>query len=507
MRNVSGDRANLVTLSHAAMSVEELIDVAGGAELRLSSDARSRIIGSRGVVNAALDAGKPVYGLNTGLGHDKDVALPRDELRRIQELLVSGHAGGVGPRLPTEIVRAAMAARINGMARGGSGASLDAVETLIVMLNRGVHPIATATGSVGAGDLPQMAAIASVAIGRGWAEYMGEVLDGSTALARAGIAPLVLQPKDGLTLMSANGVSIGHGAFVVARAARIVDAADVAVALSLEAVGGNPSIVHPAVGTAKPFAGQIEACRRIESLLEGSYLMDPNAPTSIQDPLSFRVAPQVHGAAREFITFARSALETELNSMSDNPLVEADQRQMIHNGNFHPMVMALAFDALRTALAHVAQVSERRMSHLWDATFQSLDFASLPPSLHALRGLQVRYPAAAVFAEVRQLAGPATLDIPPLDIGVEDHATGAPLSVQKTDRALDLFEFILAAELMMARDLLVGPQAERPVGIGARSALNAIEDAYRGVAPAASAADAHEAVVAALKRGQLAELG
>jgi histidine ammonia-lyase len=507
MRNVSDTQAESVTVSHAPMSVDELINVAGGAGLKLSPEARARISGSRAVVDAALDAGKPVYGLNTGLGHMKDVALPREELQRIQEALVSGHAGGVGPRLPAEIVRAAMTARVNGMARGGSGASLDAAETLVAMLNRGVHPIATAMGSVGAGDLPQMAAIASVAIGRGKAEYKGEVLDGRTALAHAGIAPLVLQPKDGLTLMSANGVSIGHGALVVARAARIADAADVAIATSLEAVGGNPSIVHPAVGAAKPFAGQVEACRHIRSLLEGSYLMEPDAPTSIQDPLSFRVAPQVHGAAREFITLVRSAVETELNSMSDNPLVEADQRQMIHNGNFHPMIMALAFDALRTALAHVAQVSERRMSHLWDATFQSLDFESSPLSPQDLRGVPVRYPAAAVFAEVKQLAAPATLDVPPLDIGVEDHATGAPLTVQKTDRSLDLLEFIVAAELMMARDLLRGARAGRRIGMGAEGALNAIEDAYGELPPSSSAADAHRAVVAALKRGQLSISG
>jgi histidine ammonia-lyase len=503
MRNLNDSQAESVTLSNAPMSIDELVNVAGGAEVRLSPEARSRIIGSRSVVDAALDAGKPVYGLNTGLGHMKDVALPRDELQRIQESLVSGHAGGIGPPLPTEIVRAAMTTRVNGMARGGSGASLDAVETLMEMLNRGVHPIATAMGSVGAGDLPQMAAIASVAIGRGRAEYMGEVVDGGTALARAGIAPLVLQPKDGLTLMSANGVSIGHGALVIARAARIVDAADVVVATSLEAVGGNPSIVHPAVGTAKPFAGQVEACRHIKSLLEGSYLIEPDVATSIQDPLSFRVAPQVHGAAREFITFVRSAVETELNSMSDNPLVEADQRQMIHNGNFHPMVMAVAFDGLRTPLAHVAQVSERRMSHLWDATFQSFDFESSPPSPQDLRGVPVRYPAAAVFAELKQLASPATLDVPPLDIGVEDHATGAPLTVEKTDRSLDLLECILAAELMMARDLLKASRAGRRIGIGAEAALNGIEDAYRGLAPASSVADAHGMVVAALKRGDL----
>lgn len=491
-----------VTLSDDLMSIEELIKVARGAELRLSPQARSRISASRDVVDAALDRGKPVYGLNTGLGHNRDVALPRAELQRIQEMLVSNHAGGVAGRpLATEIIRAAMAVRVNGIVRGGSGASIEVVETLVAMLNRRVHPVASAVGSVGAADLPQMASIAAVAIGRGQAEHNGDLVDGASALSRAGIAPLALQPKDGLTLMSANGVSIGHGALVVARAAHVIAVADVVVASSLEAVGGNPSIIHPSVAKAKPFPGQVAACRRIESLLQGSDLFDPSVPSSIQDPLSFRVAPQVHGAGREFAQGARNAVEIELNSMSDNPLVDPDGAGMIHNGNFHPMVMALSFDALRVALAHVGQISERRMSHLWDATFKSLDFSS-SPAPHETFGISVRYPAAAVFAELKQLAAPATLDVPSLDIGVEDHATAAPLTVEKTDNALDLLEHLLAAELMMARDLWNAAGARRKLGTGAAAAFGAIDDAYR-VVPPASASDAHGMVVDALKRLQL----
>ena len=432
------------------------------------------------------------------------MVLPDEELRRYQEAMVEGHAGGVGPRLPTAAVRAAILVRVNGMARGGSGASPGAVETLVAMLNSGVHPIVPAVGSVGAGDLPQMAGIALAAMGKGRAEHRGTVLDAAAALKAAGIAPLTLEPKDGLSLMSANGVSIGHGALVIARAEEVAQVSDVVAALSLEAVGGNPSAVQPAVGAAKPFPGQIEACRHILGLLEGSHLQQPGEAASVQDPLSLRVVPQVHGAAREFIVFARRAVETELNSKSDNPLVVEENDTMIHNGNFHPMVMALAFDALRPALAHLGQLSDRRMSHLWDAIFASPGFAPSDPSAtpREFFGLSLRYPAAALFAELKQLAAPASLDCPPLDIGVEDRATSAPLCVAKSERALDLLEDILAIELILARDLLrLSPR--RRLGAGTGAALDAVEDLLEGQAER-SATSVHEGVRAGLRSEVLA---
>lgn len=483
---------SVVTITDDPMTIEELLEIARGETVELGPPALECIDASRAVVEAALAGGRPVYGLNTGLGHNKDVRLPDDDLRRLQESTLANHAGGVGPPLGTELVRAAMAVRVNGIARGGSGASMPAAQTLVDMLNRGVHPVVASFGSVGAADLGQMAEIALVAIGRGRAEHGGETLDGAVALARAGIAPHTLQPKDGLTLMSANGVSIGHGAFVIERVERLADLADRAAALSLEAIGGNPSIIHPAVSSAKPFGGQLEASLHIASLLEGSYLLEEQRP-SVQDPLSFRVVPQVHGALREFLSIARDAVEVELNSQSDNPLVSIEDAAMIHNGNFHPAVMALAFDGLRIAIAHAAQLSERRMSHLWDATFAHPSFTTEAddPAARALLGLSLRYPAAALFAEVKGLAQPATLDVPPLDIGVEDHATGAPITVRATERTLDLAEDIAVIEMLLARGLVTLGEAHRPLGKGAAALLEVLDAALADLPGNASAADAH----------------
>jgi histidine ammonia-lyase len=298
------------------------------------------------------------------------------------------------------------------------------------------------------------------------------MLPGGEALQRAGITPLLLSGKDGLALISANGVSIGHAAMVVTRAERAADAADVAAALSMEATSANLSIVHPTVGRAKGIPGQVAAADHIRELMSGSALLQPGVARSVQDALSFRVVPQVHGALREYVAVARNAVTVELNASDDNPLASVPDQTMISNGNFHPMVLAIACDALRIAIAQVGQLSERRMSHLWDGCMQQLTHPPTSP----MYGLQLRYPAAAVFTELKQLAAPATLDTPPLDLGVEDHHTGAPLSVRKADTALGLLEDILAIELMLAHDLLSVAPSKPVLGTGTSAALRMVEE-------------------------------
>jgi histidine ammonia-lyase len=462
-----------VMITEAPLAIEDLLAVVDGARVEPDDRTRARIAASRAVVDRALTSGEAVYGLTTQVGHGKDTRLTEEEIRGEQRFLVLSHSGGIGPPLPTAIVRAALAVRLNGIARGGSGAGVAAAEILAAMLNAGVHPVVPETASVGAGDVAQMAGMAQVAIGMGRAEYRGEVLPGGEALRRAGIMPLVLGGKDGLALISANGVSVGQAALVVARAARTAEAADVAAALSMEATGANASVLHPAVGQAKPIPGQVAAADHLRMLLAGSPLLGPGGARSVQDALSFRVVPQVHGALREYVTAARCAVTAELNAASDNPLVSVPDQALVSNGNFHPMVLAIACDALRIALAQVGQLSERRMSHLWDAFFRQL---SGPPPTVAY-GLQLRYPAAALFPELKQLAAPASLDTPPLDLGVEDHGTGAPLSVRKTDAALGLLEDLLAIELVLARDLLAAAPTRPILGAGTGAALRTVEQA------------------------------
>jgi histidine ammonia-lyase len=479
-----------ITVDDRPMAISELLAVVEGGHVVIGEAARARIAASRALVEEALASDDPVYGLNTRVGHGKDTRVPPEELERQQRFLVASHGGAFGPPLATRIVRAAMAVRVNGMARGGSGASSAAVETLVSMLNAGVHPVLPETGSVGAGDIGPMAGIAQVAIGAGKAEYRGEVLPGAEALRRAGITPLRLEGKDGLALISYNGVSIGYGALVLSRATRTADAADEAAALSIEATSGNPSICSAAAARAKPYPGQIAAAAHMMEMLRGSRLLEAGESRSVQDALSFRVVPQVHGALREFMATARSAVEVELNSASDNPLVDIESGTVFSNGNFHPMVLAIAFDALRVAVVHVGQLSERRMSHLWDAIMDSMKQGPPPrrSGPAAMAGIQLRYAASACFTALKLLAAPATLDSTNLDIGVEDHATGAVLSVSKTDEALGLLEDLLAIEVLLAADLL---NLSPPATLGAGTA-QALRLAVEAAAEAESAAEVHQ---------------
>jgi histidine ammonia-lyase len=469
-----------VTITANPLALDDLLAIVDGAQVDLADDARAVIAASRAVVDRALTSNAAVYGLTTQVGHGKDTRLTEEEIRGEQMFLVMSHSGGVGHSLPTRQVRAALAVRLNGIARGGSGASPAVADVLTAMLNAGVHPVVPEIGSVGAGDLGPMAGMAQVAIGQGQAEYRGELLSGGEALKRARITPLVLSGKDGLALISANGVSIGHGALVAARAERVMETADVAASLSMEATSANPSILHPAVARAKGIPGQAAAADHLRELLSGSDLLQPGGPKSVQDALSFRVVPQVHGALREYVTAARNAVTVELNAADDNPLTSVPDQAMISNGNFHPVVLAIACDALRIAVAQVGQLCERRMSHLWDGCMQQLT-GGQPTTV--MYGLQQRYPAAAVFAELKQLAAPATLDIPPLDLGVEDHHTAAPLTVRKADVALDMLEDLLAIELMLARDLLSVATTRHQLGTGTEAALRMVEDAIAAADP------------------------
>ena len=468
-----------VIVASRPVTTADVVCVADGAEVALGPEAVERITAARDVVDRLISGDELIYGLNTGLGHMRDVRVPVEMLRAYQRAIVIAHEGAIGDPLPARVVRAAMFARIAGLARGGAGATLAVAETLVAMLNRRVHPIVPAVGSVGASDLMHMASIALVATGLGGrAEVEGEILVGPDAMRRAGIEPVMLEPKDGLALISANGVSIGHAALVVHRALESVAVADLIVAISLEAIHGNPSIVDPLVAAAKPVPGQIESARRIRAFLRGSDRCQPGGPASVQDPLSFRVAPQVHGALREVIRFLATAVDVELEASDDNPFVSVPERRLISNGNFHPMVLALAADAARPALTHVGLLSDRRMTHLWATRWQDPQLASPEGMLAAAEegGLLLRYAGGARYAELRASAGPVTLDVPPLDGGVEDHATNAPLTVRLKDRALDLLDDLLAIELLLARDTIHGDTAVGRLGDGVQAALDALAD-------------------------------
>src|ERR671918_453388 len=440
-----------VRLTSEGLAAEDIARVAGGATLEFAPEVEQLVHASRAVVERALEGGELIYGLNTGVGSRRDRPVSREDLDRYQVQMVMDHAGGVGAPLADEDVRAIMAARIAGMARGGSGVHPGALETLVAMLNAGVHPVVPQVGSVGASDLMHMAVIVMVVMGRGEARLQDRTMPGGEALTRAGIAPHRLRPKDGLALISGNGASIGLGALAALSAERTAILADVAGALTLEAFAGNPGPFDEEAARAKPLPGQIAAAAHLRALLAGGDLASHRPARSVQDPLSFRVMPQVHGALRDQVAAARAAVEIELNAIDDSPLVSIEGDRLLSTGNFHPMGLALAFEALRIALAHGGMLSERRMNKLVTALYgeASFEFGTAEPERYSVPGLVI-YSAAALLSELKQSAAPVTLHCPPLDLDVEDHATLAPQAVMLARRALMVLEEILAIEVLVA---------------------------------------------------------
>ncbi len=483
------------------LTVADVVSVADGAPVELTEAALARIHASRAVVDRLVSGETLIYGLNTGLGHLRDTRMPLESLRAYQEAIVVSHDGAVGPPLATRIVRAAMFVRLVGFGVGGSGISPGIARTLATMLNRGVHPVVRTVGSVGASDLMHMAAIAVVATGLGGrAEVDGEEMSGPDAMRRAAIEPARMEPKDGLALISANGVAVGHGSLVAARAGGSTAAADLVMASSLEAIGGNVSIVDPVAMAAKPVDGQAISAAHIWTLLSGSERCQRGAPGSVQDPLSFRVSPQVHGALREFSRSLAQSVEVELAASDDNPYVSIEEGRLISNGNFHPMMLALSADAIRPAIAHAGLLSNDRMSHLWSTIWHDTSLESAEGLRESARfgGLLARYAAAARYTELRALAAPVTLDVPPLDLGVEDHATNAPLAVAKVDEALDRLDDLLAIELVLANEALTRTGRQVRLGDGVQAARRELDDVLAGLGPGPSGAAVHTAVRSAL---------
>jgi histidine ammonia-lyase len=470
-------REKLIELSGEGLQVEDVVAVArSGARVRVSDEALQRVHEARGVVERVLAKGTPVYGMNTGLGSLSRHHVALEELERFSFATVADQTASYGQPLATDIVRAMMVARANGMAKAGVGVRREVVVQLVEALNAGLHPVVRRLGSVGQGDLSEMADIGKVMIGRGYAEVRGQVLSGDRALAEVGLEPISPAPKEALALVSANGVTLGHGSLVLVDAADLTESFQIAAALSLEGFAGNLSPIHPAAARMRPHAGEIKASERLRELLIGSYLWEPGAARNLQDPLSFRCVPQTHGALNDALSFARAQMDVELNSASDNPLVVVEDEAIISVGNFDVLALAMAFDLVRLGLASALKAADERVQKLlWNA------FSGLPTGLASedgptggLRPLG-RW-CAALGAEARHLANPVSLAYgAQLAEGVEDHASMAPLSVRKTSELVSLGHRMVAHELICAAQA-IDLRGRRPLGQGTRVAYGCVRE-------------------------------
>jgi len=441
-----------IVLSGDGLTVDHVLAVARGrARVALDEAALVKVRAARDVVDRVLASGEAVYGLNTGLGSLARHHIPIEEISAFSFATVADQVASYGRPLPSDVVRAMIVSRVNGMLKAGVGVRRELIEALVALLNLGIHPIVRMVGSVGQGDLSEMADIGKVLIGRGWARYGAETLRGEEALAQAGITPIALGPKEALGLISSNGVTMGRGSLVLIDAADLIDSMQIAAALSFEAFAANLSVIHPAAARARPHSGVLTAMSRLRELLEDSDLWRPGAARNLQDPLSIRCVPQTHGALYDALTVARGLMETELNSAADNPLVLVDEGAIVSVGNFDVTSLAMAFDYLRLGIAHAAQVANERVQKLlWN------HFSGLPTGLARRDGVTgglrpLGRSFAALASEARFLANPVSLDYRgQLAEGVEDHASMAPLAVSTTSALVSLVHRLVALELIIS---------------------------------------------------------
>ena len=485
------------------VSAADIVAIARGAPVQVADSVYCELSDVEEWIQSVIKSRKPVYGLNTALGHLKAQTIDEAQIAENQYRMLRLHNGAVGPGLPAEQVRAAMAARLVGMCKRSTAASPRAVRLMAGMLNAGVHPIVPRVGSVGAGDLGNMAAIGCAMIAEGKVEYRGAIMPASTALASAELEPLVQGPRDGLVIVAGNGFSIGAGTLLVAESNRIADIADIVLAMSLENIRGNLSVLHPALD--KGIAGQARSSANIRTILRGSYLENPGAAKELQDPLSFRVAPNTHGALRETTDFLTRAVEAELNADAHNPSLVGEE--FVHNGNFQPMFLTAALEALRPALVHLAKLSERRVNHVVADLMHDENFVKKElGSSFSKSSILFLYSSAALTAEARQLAAPASLDCPPLDFNIEDHGSNAPLAAQRGFEVIACLDSILAVEAMIATELQPPGSMDRPSGRGAAVARDAVYSTMSGMESCSSPSENHAAVVALLRDGLVSQV-
>jgi len=447
------------------LTLEEIREVAAGrARIELAPAALERVERARALVDRTAAGDVPTYGINTGFGTLSEVRIDRKDLRTLQRNLLLSHAAGVGQPLPLPEARALLLLRANVLAKGHSGVRPRTLQLALEMLNRDVVPVVPERGSVGAsGDLAPLAHLALVLIGEGEAFWKGERLPGAEALRRAGLEPVVLEAKEGLTLVNGTQAMTAVGTLTLLRAEALAEVADLAGAMTVEGLLGSHRPFQELIQAVRPHPGQQAVAAHLRALLADSEIVESHRDCSkVQDPYSLRCMPQVHGAARDGLSYVRAVLAVEANSATDNPLVFPAEEQIVSGGNFHGQPVSLALDVLAIACTQLSAISERRVEQLVNPAL-----SGLPPFLAKNSGLNsgfmiAQVTSAALVAESRVLSHPASVDSIPSSAGREDHVSMGMTAALKARQVAEFTRSCLAVELLVAAQALDFRQPLRP---------------------------------------------
>src|SRR6266478_2901902 len=492
---LNGEQISLVQLAAVA---------SGGEAVHITDLARPRILASRKLIEQIIERDAVVYGVNTGFGKLADVRIGRHELRHLQLNLVRSHACGIGNLLSEPEVRAMMLLRANVLALGLSGVRCEVIELLCEMLNRRIYPVVPEKGSVGAsGDLAPLSHLALSLVGEGEALFEGRRMSSAEALRRARLTPLELEAKEGLALLNGTQAMHAVGGLALLRAQRLARVADVAGAMTLEALKGTPAAFDLRLQDARPHPGQKAVAEHLLSLMEGSEIRQSHltGDPRVQDAYSLRCMPQVHGAVRGALAHCEDVLLIESASATDNPLVFAESGEVISGGNFHGAPLALGFDYAAIAITDLMSMSERRTDRLLNPDKNE----GLPAFLARQPGLEsgfmiAQVAAASLVNEARVLAHPASIDNITTSGGKEDHVSMGMTSALKLRAVVDLAENLLAIELLAAAE---GLEHRRPLkaGVGVERAFAAVRKIARPLVQDRSLSPDIARVAEAIRRG------
>ncbi|WP_346887949.1 histidine ammonia-lyase [Clostridium sp. UBA1056] len=467
---------NKVIINGNDLRIEDIVNVArNNFQVEISEEAIKRVEKSRGIVDKIVEEDRVVYGITTGFGKFSDVSISGEDCKTLQRNLIISHACGFGDSLDTDIVRAIILLRANALSKGYSGIRLSTIQTLVAMLNKGVHPIIPEKGSLGAsGDLAPLSHMVLPMIGEGEAEYKGKIISGREAMNEAGIEVVQLIAKEGLALINGTQVMTAIGVLALWDGINLVKSGDIASALTVEALRGITDAFDLRTHNIRPHEGQIETAKNILALVDGSSLVTYQGEIRVQDAYTLRCIPQIHGASKDALNYVKHKVEIEINSVTDNPIV-TEEGDVISGGNFHGQPMALTFDFLGIAMSEIANVSERRLERL--INYQLND---LPAFLVKHGGLNsgfmiTQYAAAALVSENKVLAHPASVDSIPSSANQEDHVSMGTIAARKARDIIRNAERVVATEVLAACQA-IDFREEYTLGKGTKVAYEAVRD-------------------------------
>ena len=448
------------------------------AKLSLSAESVNLITICRNYLDIKLEnTTSPIYGITTGFGSLHKKTISRDQLNKLQENLVKSHACGTGPAVRDDIVRLMLLLKIHALSLGKSGVQVATIQRLIDFFNEGISPVVYEQGSLGAsGDLAPLAHLVLPLLGMGEVIYKGKIAEAGVILKKFGWEPVELQSKEGLALLNGTQFMSSYGVYVMGMAERLSAFADITSAISLEAYDGRPDPFFECVHKIRPHKGQIATAKAFRDMLKGSQLIS-HKKAHVQDPYSFRCIPQVHGASKDAIGYARSVILTEINSVTDNPTIFPDEDLIVSGGNFHGQPLALIFDYLAIALAELGSISERRVYRLIAGQRELPEFLVANPGLNS--GFMIpQYTAASIVSQNKQLCTPSSIDSIPSSNEQEDHVSMGANGATKLLRVAENLERIIAIELFTAIQAL---EFRRP--LRSSEVLENVVKSFREVVP------------------------